>query len=312
MAKLLRPPRLQPGDIVALLSPASAPKTRAHVANARAALEAMGFVVRLGKHVLDQQGYLAGSDAARAQDLRAAFLDPQVKAIFCTRGGYGTARLLEGFDISMALQHPKILAGYSDLTTLHLALQRAGLVSFWGPMPGVYPGCNAFSARWLKKALMSDEPVGTLPVVRSELATLRSGKAEGVLTGGTLTLLASSLGTPYALNTRNRIVFMEDEGEEPYEVDRLLTQLLAAGKLKDAAGIVLGVFKGTRPKVYPARQSWSLREVLYDRLRPLNLPVFYGMSLGHIPNQVTLPYGVKARLDAGRGVLRILESGVRP
>jgi muramoyltetrapeptide carboxypeptidase len=310
MRPLVRPPRLQPGDTVALLSPASPPHPASQVDRARAVLAGLGLRVRLGKHASSRLGYLAGTDAQRAGDLQAALLDPKIKAIFCTRGGYGCARLLEKLDLSAARRHPKILVGFSDVTSLHLAWQAQGLVSFWGPMPGVAPGLNAFSLRHLQKALMSAAPLGQVPVRPSAAQTLRPGKAEGVLTGGTLTLLATSLGTPYAFNARGCIVFMEDEGEEPYKVDRLLTQLLAAGRLKNAAGIVLGIFTGKRPKVFPARRSWSLQEVLADRLRPLRIPVFSGLSLGHIPNQITLPYGVRARMDAGSCSLEVLEPGV--
>jgi muramoyltetrapeptide carboxypeptidase len=310
MLPLIRPPRLQKGDTVALLSPASAPATPSAVKAAGLSLSVLGLKIRLGKHVLSREGYLAGTDEQRNRDLENAFRDPEIKAIFCTRGGYGSARLLERFDVRLARQHPKIVVGYSDLTCLHLALQAQGLVSFWGPMPGVAPGLNAFSARYLQKALMSAEPLGAMPVRRGVCVTLRPGRAEGALTGGTLTLLAGSLGTAYAVSTRNRIVFLEDEGEEPYKVDRLLTQLLGAGKLKDAAGVVLGVFTNAKPKVFSARRSWSLREVWADRLLPLNIPVFSGLSLGHISNQITLPYGIQARMDARQGRLEILKPGV--
>jgi muramoyltetrapeptide carboxypeptidase len=310
MAKLIRPARLQKGDTVALLSPASPPQDPRQVQAACLSLAGMGLNVRLGTNALAQQGYLAGTDQERARDLEKAFLDPEIRAIFCTRGGYGLARLLERFDTQVAARHPKIVVGYSDLTSLHLALQARGLVTFWGPMPGVVPGMNAFSRRYLQKALMSAKPLGRMPLRPGALDTLRPGKAEGALTGGTLTLLASSLGTPYALETAGRIVFLEDEGEEPYKVDRMLTQLLAAGKLQDAAGIVLGIFTGARSQVFASHRSWSLKEVLTDRLRPLKVPFFSGLSLGHIPNQITLPYGVLACMNAGSGELEVLESGV--
>jgi muramoyltetrapeptide carboxypeptidase len=242
--------------------------------------------------------------------LKNAFLDPAVKGIFCTRGGYGCARLLEAFDPAVAAAHPKILVGYSDMTTLHLALLGKGLVSFWGPMPGT--SCwSLFSQKHLLRALMSAEPLGPLPFMsRHRPETLRPGRAEGGLTGGTLTLLASSLGTPYAVATQGKIVFLEDVGEEPYKVDRMLTQLLAAGKLKDAAGIAVGIFTETEPKVYNRRTSLTLRDVLADRLLPLKIPVLTGLTVGHIPDQLTLPYGVRVRMDARAKTLSVIESGV--
>jgi muramoyltetrapeptide carboxypeptidase len=306
---LIRPRALKPGDTVALLSPASCPKDPAHVRRAREALQALGLQVRLGKHVLSVQGYLAGTDRQRAADLQEAFSNPEVRAIFCTRGGYGAARLLEHFKVQAAVRHPKILVGYSDLTTLHLALQAGGLVSFWGPMPGTSSEMNLFSSRHLKRALFSNEPLGLMPPPRRAWV-LHPGQAEGKLTGGTLTLLCASLGTPYEVQTRERIVFLEDVGEEPYKVDRMLTHLLAAGKLKDAAGLVLGKFKDCAPKNYPPRRSLTLNQVLEDRLEPLAIPVFGGLALGHTSDQLTLPYGVRARLDASSCRLEILEAAL--
>lgn len=309
MPRPLRPPRLRPGDTVALLSPASPPVPGTRLDRARRELEALGLRVRIGRSAGRRRGYLAGSDEERAADLSAAFLDPAIRGIFATRGGYGCSRLLEHFDPELARRHPKAVVGYSDLTTLHLALQGAGLVSFWGPMPGTTAGLDPFSRRGLVRALMSDRPLGPVPNRRGA-ETVRAGRAEGPLTGGTLTLLATSLGTPYAVATAGRIVFLEDVGEEPYRVDRLLTQLLAAGRLRDAAGIALGGFTGGGPRTFPPSRSLSLREVWTDRLRPLGIPVFAGLAVGHLRGQATLPYGVWARLEAGLHRLTLLEPGV--
>jgi len=298
---LVLPPRLHPGDTVALVSPASLPA-------GRAALQRLGFRVRLGRAASRRTGYLAGPDADRARDLSDALRDPQARGIFCSRGGYGVSRLLEHFDPALARAHPKVVVGYSDVTLLHLAWQRAGVVSFWGPMPATTAGIGIRSARWLKAAVMSTRPLGRIPVGRGE--TYRPGRARGRLTGGTLSLLAASLGTSYEIRTESRLVFLEEIGEEPYRVDRLLTQLLAAGKLRDAAGILLGGFRGCSPRLFPARLSFSLREVLADRLLPLRLPVFSGLAVGHGPDQVTLPYGVLAEMDGRDRSLTILQAGV--
>jgi len=312
MRRLLLPPRLRPGDCVALLSPASPPDRAALIRQGRACLEALGLRVQIGGSAVRRRGYLAGTDAERAEDLRAAFEAPAIKAVFATRGGYGAARMLELFDPRLAVAHPKIVVGFSDLTTLHLALQTAGLVSFWGPMPCAFSGFSAFSARWLRQALMVPNPLGLLPSggpARS--VTLRPGRVEGPLTGGTLTLLSTSLGTPYEVQTAGRIVFLEEVGEEPYKIDRLLTHLLAAGKLADAAGIVLGVFTDSAPRVYSSRHSLNLKEVLADRLTPLKIPVYSGLAVGHIRHQATLPYGVRARLDAHARTLEVLDPAVK-
>ena len=309
---LIFPPRLVAGDTVAMISPASPPKDRRLLRLGTARLEQLGLTVRPGRHVLAQRGYLAGSDGQRLDDLEAAFRDPAVKAIFCARGGYGVARLLGHFDTALARRHPKALVGFSDITVLHLALQKAGVVSFWGPMPCTGLGWSPFSARGLERMLMSAEPAGRLPFSAARRPqALRAGVAEGRLTGGTLSLLASSLGTAYEIETRGRIVFMEDVDEEPYRVDRLLTQLIAAGKLTDAAGIAVGIFTGTTARNCPAKKSLTMKEVFADHLLPLKLPILANVAVGHVPDQVTLPYGARARIDAGAGTIEILQPGTR-
>lgn len=276
------------------------------VSRAQARLQALGFQVQLGRATRARHGFLAGPDRARTTDLQQAFASSHVKGVFCTRGGYGLSRILEHLDMKRLRRQHKVLIGFSDLTLLHLALQSAGLVSFWGPMPGASFGISAWSWKWLQRAVMSPQPIGKIPAASG--LTLRPGRASGRLTGGTLSLLAASLGTAYEVNTKNRIVFLEDVGEEPYRIDRMLTHLLAAGKLKDAAGMALGKFVDCEPG--RTRPSFRLREVLADRLRPLGIPVYSGLPVGHIVNQVTLPYGVKTRMDAGTRTLEIIESGV--
>ncbi len=273
-----------------LISPASPPAGQKDVSAARQALKRLGFKVRLGRAVLQRCGYLAGTDRERTRDMENAFLDPDIKGVFCTRGGYGTSRLLEHFDIRMVRRQPKVLLGFSDITLLHLALQSIGIVSFWGPMPAASTGLNAFSASWLSRAVMQCAPLGRVPLDRrSQAGVLRKGKAIGRLTGGTITLLAASLGTPYEVQTKGRIVFLEEIGEEPYRIDRMITQLLAAGKLSDAAGIVLGIFQDCAPRLFPGKRGLSLEEMLEDRLRPLGILVFSGLAIGHMADQVTLP-----------------------
>jgi muramoyltetrapeptide carboxypeptidase len=308
---LIVPPRLAAGDRVALISPASPLKDRPLLLLGKARLEQLGLEVVLGRHAMAQRGYLAGSDDERRQDLEAAFRDPDIKAVFCARGGYGAARVLAGFDPALARRYPKALVGFSDVTVLHLALQRAGVVSFWGPMPCTGLGWSGFSVRGLERVLMSAAPAGRLPFPRARRPkALRAGRAEGPLTGGTLSMIASSLGTPYEIETRGRIVFMEDVGEEPYRVDRMLVQLIAAGKLSDAAGFAVGSFTGADVRNCPAKKSLTMKQVFADHLVPLKRPILANVAVGHVPDQVTLPYGATARIDAGAGTLEILQSGV--
>lgn len=308
---LICPPRLAIGDKVALISPASPPASRSLFLRGKKQLEQLGLEVIPGNHVLAEYGYLAGSDQERLEDLEAAFLDPDIKAIFCSRGGYGVSRLLTEFDPFLARRHPKAVIGFSDITLLHLALQKAGLVSFWGPMPCTHSGLTSFSLRSLKRTLMSRDPVGRVPSSRGHPPkTLRPGIAQGRLTGGTLSLLAASMGTPYELETRGRIVFIEDVGEEPYKVDRMLTQLMDAGKLLDAAGVALGIFTESEPRNCPAKHSLTLQEVVADRLLPLKVPLLVNLAAGHVPDQVTLPYGIKVRLNARARTIDLLQPGV--
>ncbi len=312
IAPLIVPRRLAIGDEVALVAPASPVLNARLLALGRERLEQLGLRVNPGRHALTERGYLAGTDRQRLHDLESAFRNPRIKAIFCARGGYGVSRFLSSFDPELARRHPKPLVGFSDITVLHLALQNAGIVSFWGPMPCTSLGWSAFSARSLERALMSAAPAGRVPFSpRRRAATLRRGIAQGALTGGTLTLLTASLGTPYEVETRGRIVFLEDVDEEPFKVDRMLAQLTAAGKLLDAAGVVLGIFTGTRVSNCPARRSLTMREVFADHLLPLRVPVLGHVAVGHVRDQVTLPYGVQARMNAGARTLEILEAGVR-
>jgi muramoyltetrapeptide carboxypeptidase len=309
--RLIRPPRLATGDTVVLISPASPPLSRRLLLLGKQRLEQLGFRVAIGRHALAEYGYLAGSDRERLQDLETAYLNPRVKAIFCARGGFGVSRFLDAFDPSVARRHPKALIGFSDITVLHLALQKAGVISFWGPMPCTGLGWTPFSVRSLVRVLMSGEPAGRVPFSsRRRAATLRAGIAQGRLTGGTLSLLTASLGTANQIDTRGRIVFLEDVGEEPYRVDRMLTHLIAAGKLSDAAGVALGAFTEARIRNSPGRRSLTMREVFADHLVPLKIPVLANIAIGHIPDQITLPYGITARLDAAARTLELLEPGV--
>lgn len=308
---LIRPPRLNAGDTVALISPASPPRGRRMLLLGKKRLERLGFQVVLGKHALAEHGYLAGTDRERLADLESAFRNPLVKAIFCTRGGYGVGRLLGAFDPALATRRPKAVVGFSDITALHLALQKAGIVSFSGPMPCTGLGWTSFSVRSLERVLMSGGAAGRLPFsVRRRGTALRGGCAQGPLTGGNLSLVAASLGTDYEIETRGRIVFLEDVDEEPYRVDRMLTQLIAAGKLADAAGIALGIFTGTKASHSPGRRSLTLRDVFADHLGPLRIPILAGLAVGHVPDQVTLPYGIEARMDATGTTMELLGPAV--
>jgi muramoyltetrapeptide carboxypeptidase len=277
----------------------------------------MGFRVRLGRHVHQRDGYLAGSDEARAEDLNELFGDPAVDAIFCVRGGYGTGRLLDRLDLGALQEHPKILLGYSDITALELAIFRhIGLVTFYGPMVTTEMAATFLpeNRRRLLSNLMKTEPPEPLGVVSGDLgsAIIRSGIVEGRLLGGCLSVLVTLLGTDHLPFLEGAILFIEDVDEEPYRLDRYLTQLRLSGHMSRVAGVAVGQLidcepRQDRPSYIRSRGSG---DVLRDRLSDLDIPVLSGLGFGHGRHQATIPQGVMARLDADRGWLHLLESGV--
>ena len=319
------PLALEPGDTIALVVPAG-PLAAAPLARARARLEALGYQVEARDDSLRRDGYLAGSDETRAQELMDAFRDPAVKAIFCGGGGYGTMRLLEQLDYDYIRRHPKIVVGYSDITGLHLALAaRAGLITFQGPN-GVYDlgreqGLHPVVERHFWRALAAEEFRSTGGMVGYEYdfpdswrsagnpGVLVPGVARGRLVGGNLSLVSALVGTPYAARTHGKILFLEDVGERPYRIDRMLRQMKLAGQLEGLAGVLLGRFPGCKPK--DAERSWSLERVLDDYFGDLGVPVLSGFPAGHGPENLLLPLGVLVEVDADRGQVRVLENPVR-
>jgi muramoyltetrapeptide carboxypeptidase len=317
--RLLKPPHLEPDDVVGIVAPASAPPDPNAVDRVLAQVERLGFKPRLGRHVRARLGFLAGGDRERAADLMGMFTDRTVRGIFCLRGGYGTARLLDRLDYRLIRGNPKVLAGYSDITSLHCALgTKAGLISFHSPMLNEGLGgakFPSFSNQSFLRTVCRAEAAGSLCAgyARKTVSIIRRGVAEQPLIGGNLSVLVTTLGTPFQPRFRNRILFFEDIGEEPYRMDRLLTHLLNAGLLQQVAGVAVGVNQNCEdPKAGKGREyRQSGADVLKDRLRPLGVPVVTGLPFGHQPLNATLPMGVRARLDANRGDLIITEAAVR-
>ncbi|MHB9144785.1 MAG: S66 peptidase family protein [Symbiobacteriia bacterium] len=308
-ARPLKPKALRPGDLVALASPAG-PSTAATVEPMAAQLEAWGFRVRVAAHAYSRWGYLGGTDAERAQDLNDLFRDPEVRAIFAVRGGYGVTRILPYLDLDAVRRDPKAVIGFSDITALHLALARVGVISFHGPVADVAGKRRSdYSLGWLQRALTAPEPLGTVgnPPDGPTLYTLRSGRASGPLVGGNLTLITAVMGTPYEIETAGSILLMEDVEEAPYRIDRMLTQLLLAGKLEQVRGIVFGEPVGLEDPEADL-PTLSLDEVLADRLGPLGIPVLVGFAAAHGFYRATLPLGVRVTLDADGGTLTFDEA----
>jgi muramoyltetrapeptide carboxypeptidase len=314
MPHLIKPPRLQAGQTIGLISPSgtvqssrTGPET---VETARARLAEQGFRTVLARHALDARGYLAGTDADRAADLHAMFRDPQVHGVLCIRGGYGAMRLLERLDYDLIHRHHKVFIGYSDVTALHLAFhRRIGLVTFHGPMAAALAQPEPHDLTHLLRAVTRPEAYGPLanPAGGPMIETLVPGVAEGVLIGGNLALVTSLLGTPYQPAFEGALVFLEDIIDHTYRLDRKLLQLRLAGALDQAAGIVIGE---CRLRAEPSEPALTVREILHDLIAPLGKPAIYGLACGHGNYHLTLPLGVRARLDATQGVLSIEEAAV--
>lgn len=299
---VLRPPVLRAGDTVLLVSP-SGPAGREPVARGVELLAGWGLRPVVGPHAYARRGYLAGTDAQRAADLNAGFADPAVRAVICTRGGYGAQRVVDAVDLAAVRRDPKVVVGFSDVTALQLALWRgARLATVHGPGAAWRPERTpAASAESLRTALMSTAEV----VLRRDAGTetagvLVPGTARGPLLGGNLSLLVSSVGTPDQPDLRGAVLLLEDVGEAPYRVDRMLTQLLRSGALAGLAGVAVGHFTG-------CADGWptSVADVLAERLGGLGVPVLGGLPVGHGVGQLAVPVGVPADLDAVAGTLTV-------
>ncbi len=315
---LLKPPRLESGEIVGLIAPASAPADPERIDQCAAAVTRLGFKPKLARNVRRRAGFLAGSDRDRAGDLMSMVADPRVKAILCVRGGYGSCRILPLLDYSVIRAHPKILVGYSDITSLHCAfLAKAGVASFHGPMLNsdfLKDSLPEFTRRSFLRTLTQTTPPGGIcqGYHRKTVAILRPGLATGRLVGGNISILCASLGTPYQPSFKNKILFFEDVDEVPYRFDRMLTQLLNAGLLQQVAGIAIGMNHNCNdPRAGKAREyRQTLADVFAERLLPLKVPIVTGLPFGHTRFNATLPFGARATLDARHGDLLILESAV--
>jgi muramoyltetrapeptide carboxypeptidase len=318
-APLLKPRVLRPGDTVGLVTPGTWVPDPDRVALARHTVEFLGLKWKQGRTVGRRESSLAAGVKERVADLHDMFQDPEVKAVFCVRGGYGASRLLDSIDYALLRRHPKLFIGYSDITALHLAIhQSAGLVTFHGPI--LLSSFPDYTLEHFRRAIFDARPLGKLtnppegrPIrPRHPIRTLRGGKARGPLTGGNLSLICATMGTPWEIQPDGRILFLEDTDEQPYSMDRMLTHLRLAGKFRNIRGLVLGECEGCKARDFqPSTDSpYSLGEVLDGILGDLTVPVVSGLTIGHTDDQMTLPLGVSATLDANEGSLTIEESAL--
>ena len=308
---ILKPPPLHRGDTIGIVAPASNIHRDALAAGV-ATLRELGYEVVLGDCVLDQDLYFAGTAEARARDLMQMFTRPEVRAIVCARGGYGSNYLLPLIDLDVIRRNPKLLIGYSDITSLLTWIHdEIGLVTYHGPMAAkdfAHPdGVDLLS--WFGATQASTD----LEISSAQCNSLRSlipGQAEGALYGGCLSILAASLGTRYEIETGGAILFLEDIGTKPYQVDRMLMQMKYAGVFEGVRGIVFGEMLDC---VQPGGQHYTLEEVIVRVLGDLNIPVAYGLPSGHVQkNNITLPFGIPASLHARPDsvTLKMLEPAV--
>ncbi len=303
----IHPRALSPGDTIGIIAPAGTVRQKDGLAQGVTTLNRLGFEVRYDNRIFDTRRYLAGDDASRAAELHSYFEDPTIQGVVCLRGGFGCSRLIPLLDEKRLRHHCKIFMGFSDITTLHLFFRRRlGWVTIHGPMAASASlGQIGQQAEGHLRSLLSDPeylPLMTFP----DLRTWSPGIAEGKVTGGCLSILAASLGTPYEIRTEGKILFLEDLGEEPYRLDRMLTQLKLAGKFEGVSGILLGSFQNCDAE----KDNFTAEETLRDILVPLQVPVLAGFPSGHGPVNWAFPLGVKARLNADAQKLEFLQPAV--
>lgn len=320
----VKPPALRAGDTIVLVAP-SRPVNLANVQEIEAGLTAMGFHVRRAANVGETWGFLAGTDDARATGIMDAWRDPAVQGIFCIIGGSGATRMLDQLDFEYIRQHPKVFTGFSDITALHLAIEKkANLVTFHSPTSKyVYAGNlkeRPFATETFWRTVRADKyldengqrvPNGWLfntADLTTPTLSLSKGVARGRLTGGNLSLVAALMGTPYEIETKGKILFLEDIHEEPYRIDRMLSTLRLGGKLDGLAGVVLGRFAECDAEIPKA--SFSVDEVLdlYFKDRPY--PVISRFPVGHVEENATLPIGALAEINGDNATLRLIEDPV--
>ncbi|MFN6570306.1 LD-carboxypeptidase [Dendronalium sp. ChiSLP03b] len=304
---ILKPSRLQVGDTVGLIAPAGVFEPK-YIEVVKQYLKELGLKAKLGAHILDRYGYLAGKDADRAADVNAMFSDRSVKAIITVRGGWGCNRILPLLNYPLIRSHPKIIMGYSDITSLLLAINaRSQMITFHGPV--ATSTWSPFMLDYLKRILFDGEAVTMQNINTSEVRVeaIAPGKARGKLVGGNLSVLSAMVGSPYLPSWYKSILFVEDTNEDIYRVDRMLTQLKNAGILNQISGFIFGQCTDCSLGDEP---SFTLMQVLQDHILPLSIPAWYGSMIGHIKDKFILPIGLEVEIDADTGTIELLEAAV--
>lgn len=306
-----KPPRLQPGDTVGVVSPASTMGSDDGLDRAEHWIRGMGLVPKFGPNAGGRWGYLAGTDAQRADDLNAAWRDPEVKAVFAVRGGWGGARILPLLDWAAIRANPKLMIGFSDVTALHLAFAaRAGYATIHGPNATSSWRKASWESLW-RLAFAADTPTLGGAEIEAETGrtarTVTGGKATGRLLGGNLTILSTLMGTPWVPDMKGAILFVEDVNEAEYRIDRMFQQLKLAGVLGSVAGVIFGQCTSCA-STDPNYAGFTIDQLVDQYFKPLGIPAVTGFDVGHIGNQLSLPSGARVEIDADARTLRLLDA----
>ena len=303
---MIKPVPLKPGDKVAILAPSS-PVPADVLEKSIRSIEFLDLVPAVYESCMLHHGYLAGNDMTRARDINSAFADSTIKGIFCLRGGYGAMRLLPLLDFDMIKRNPKVFIGYSDITALHTAFNNiCGFMTFHGPMPSTdYTVHSSYTVDSLKENIFGYKPHKVYNPEGKTMAALAEGKACGTITGGTLSLLSGTLGSPYEIDTKNKILFIEDVSEEPYRIDRNLTALALAGKFDESAGILFGIFADCESKD-TSKEFLTLDRIIDEVVLSCGKPLLTGFHAGHIYPQPTIPMGATVVLDTSKDYIEFI------
>lgn len=307
----MKPKALKKGDKVAIISPSS-PATKEKVEKARLAVEKMGLTPIVYPSCLSEHGHLSGTDDIRAKDINDAFENKEISGVVCLRGGYGTLRLLNLIDYETIKRNPKYFIGYSDITGLHVALNRmCNLVTYHGPMAasGWINNLDDYTLKYLEKSLFSMDTLGIVENPEGEqIGTLYPGICEGEIVGGNLSLLVSTLGSPYEIDTKNKILFIEEVIEHNYRIDKMFMSLDLANKFSDCKGIILGTFTNCEPDTSSDNfKDLDLMTIFNEIIGKYKKPIIFNFRAGHNYPQPTFPFGVKVKLNADDGTIEFLE-----
>lgn len=301
---MLKGKSLTKGSTIGIIAPSS-PEDKAIIDEKINLFSSLGFNTKLGKHIYNSHGYLAGYDQERARDITDMFLDNSIAGIVCFRGGYGSIRTLPYINPKVIKKNPKFFCGYSDITILLNYFANLGLITFHGPMIN-----SDFTNEETLKSFLSISSSSSNIIYNlndyNNVSYINPNSFSGKIVGGNLSVICSSIGTSFEINTKNSILLLEDINESPYSIDRMLTQLLYGKKLDSCRGILLGSFKGCDLSDYS--KSLSLKEIILDRLKPSDIPIITGFPFGHSYPNITIPIGCKGHFSYANKTLKILDT----